>query len=369
MSTEEKVIKNKLGLLKLARMLGNVSQACRVIGYSRDSFYRFKELYENGGELALQEISRKKPLLKNRVDERVEAAVVQLAFDRPAYGQLRVSNELKKQGVFISPGGVRSVWLRHDLETFKKRLKALEARVAQEGGILTEDQLRALEKAKEEKEAHGEIETMHPGYLGAQDTYYVGTLKGVGRIYQQTFIDTYSKVALAKLYDRKNALVAAELLNDRVLPFFDDHQVPLLRILTDRGSEFCGAREHHEFQLYLAVENIDHSKTKARHPQTNGICERFHRTIQEEFFRVAFRKKLYRSLDELQADLDQWIAEYNEHRPHSGKYCFGKTPMQTFLDSIPLSDVKQLHRLLPFQNQAARGERPATNSQRAAAAD
>ena len=184
MTTDQKIIKNKVGLLKLAQQLGNVSQACKVMGYSRDSFYRFQELYDKGGELALQEISRKQPLLKNRVEEHVEQAVLNLAWEQPAYGQLRVSNELKKQGIFISPGGVRSIWLRHDLETFAKHLKALEAKAAQENLILTEGQLRALEKAKEEKEAHGEIETEHPGYLGAQDTFYVGTLKGVGRIYE-----------------------------------------------------------------------------------------------------------------------------------------------------------------------------------------
>ena len=219
MSNEEKIIKNKLGLLKLAQTLGSVSQACKVMGYSRDSFYRFKQLYEQGGELALQEISRKKPIIANRVAPEVEQAVVDFAIEQPAYGQLRVSNELKKRGLFVSPGGVRSIWLRHDLEVFKKRLKALEAKVAQEGLILTEDQLKALEQAKEQKEAHGEIETHHPGYLGAQDTYYVGTVKGVGRIYQQTVIDTYSRVAFAKLYDRKNALVAADVLNDRVVPW------------------------------------------------------------------------------------------------------------------------------------------------------
>src|SRR5215469_7722351 len=190
------------------------------MGFSRDSFYRFRELYETGGELALQEVSRRKPIVKNRVDEAIEKAILVLAIDKPAFGQVRVSNELKKQGLFVSPGGVRSVWLRHDLEVFGMRLKALEAKTAQEGLILTEDQVKALEKAKQEKEAPGEIETMHPGYLGAQDTYYVGTIKGVGRIYQQTFIDPYSKIAFAKLYDRKNALVAADLLNDRVLPFF-----------------------------------------------------------------------------------------------------------------------------------------------------
>lgn len=272
MNLDAKIIKPKLGVLELSRQLGSVTQACKVLGYSRDSFYRFKKLYEEGGELALRDIVRaNRPNEKNRVAPELEAQVVKMAIDNPALGQQRVSNELRKEGIFISPGGVRSVWQRHDLETFKKRLKALEAKVAQEGLILTEAQLQALEKAKEAKKAEGEIETEHPGYLGAQDTFYVGNLKGVGRIYQQTFIDTYSKVAFAKLYDRKNALVAADMLNDQVVPFFDEHEIPLLRILTDRGSEYCGNREHHEYQLYLDLENIDHSKTKAKSPQTNGL--------------------------------------------------------------------------------------------------
>ena len=342
MTTQDKIIKNKLGLLNLAEQLGNVSQACKIFGYSRDSFYRFKELYEQGGELALQELSRKRPNRKNRVSEEVEQAVVSIATDQPAFGQLRASNELKRRGIIISPGGVRSVWQRHDLETFKKRLKALEAISAQEGTVLTEAQLAALEKAKEEKEAHGEIETEHPGYLLAQDTYYVGTIKGVGRIYQQTVIDTYSKNGFAKLYDRKNALVAADILNDKVVPFYEEHEVPVLRVLTDRGTEYCGRREGHEYQLYLAIEDIDHSRTKARSPQTNGICERFHRTIKDEFYAIAFRKKIYTSIEQLQKDLDQWVNHYNTQRTHSGKYCFGKTPQQTFLDSLPIVREKQL---------------------------
>lgn len=347
MMRDQKIIKSKVGLLKLAQTLGSVSEACKVIGFSRDSFYRFKELYETGGETALAEISRRKPNFKNRTDPKIEQAVVEFALEQPAYGQVRVSNEMKKRAISISPAGVRTVWLRHDLQTFQLRLKALSTKVAQDGLILTEDQVRALEKARQEKEAHGEIETEHPGYLGSQDTYYVGNLKGVGRIYQQTFIDTYTKVAFAKLYDRKHAITAADTLNDRVLPFFEEHEVPLLRILTDRGSEYCGNRESHEYALYLDIENIEHTRTKTKSPQTNGICERFHQTIQNEFYASAFRRKLYNSLEQLQADVDAWITEYNCERTHSGKYCYGKTPMQTFIESIKFAHDRQLDRIKP----------------------
>ena len=193
--------------------------------------------------------------------------------------------------------------------------------------------MAALEKTKADKEAHGEFDSACPGYCGAQDTFYVGTLKGVGRIYQQTFIDTYAKVGFAKLYDLKTAITAADLLNDRVLPFYDEHDIPLCRVLTDRGSEYCGNPERHEYELYLAIEDIDHTRTKTKSPQTNGICERFHKTMLDEFYRVAFRKKLYRSIAELQADLDEWLRQYNEVRTHQGRWCYGKTPMQTFLDA------------------------------------
>jgi len=270
-----------------------------------------------------------------------------MAFDFPAFGQARACNELRKQGIFISAGGVRSVWQRHDLEVFDKRLKALEARVAQDGIILTEAQVIAMERKEERREAFGEIETEHPGYLGSQDTYYVGNIKGVGRIYQQTFIDTYTRVAFAKLYETKHAITSADLLNDRVLPFFEEYQIPLLRILTDRGTEYKGKPEHHEYELYLAIEGIDHSKTQVRHPQTNGICERLHRTMQEEFYAIAFRKKLYTSLAALQQDLDQWMIYYNNERTHSGRYCYGKTPMETFKESLTLARQKMLGDLSP----------------------
>ena len=262
MKTNDKLIKSKLGLLNLAEKLGNVSHACKVMGYSRDSFYRIKQLYDTGGDEALHEISRSKPLLKNRVEPDVEEAIVKMAFDYPAYGQQRVCNELKKKGLFVSSGGVRSVWLRHDLEVFDKRLKALEAVMAQDGIILTEAQMIAIERKKEKKEACGEIET-----------------------------------------------------------------------------------EHHEYELYLTIEGIEHTKTQVRTPQSNGICERLNRTIKEEFYSIAFRKKLYTTLEDLQADLDEYIKFYNTERPHSGRYCYGKTPMETFMDSKHLAEEKQINHL------------------------
>ena len=184
----------------------------------------------------------------------------------------------------------------------------------------------ALEKAKLDKEAHGEFDSEHPGYCLAQDTFYVGTLKGVGRVYQQTVIDTYSKVGFAKLYTRKTPLTAADILNDRVIPFFDEHEIRVDRILTDRGTEYCGAHDRHEYELYLAVEDIDHTRTKVKSPQTNGICERFHKTLLDEFYRVAFRKKVYDTPDALQADLDEWMASLQRAAHPPGPMVFRQDP-------------------------------------------
>lgn len=292
--TNNQIIKHKVGLLNLAEELQNVSKACKVMGVSRDTFYRYQELASTGNIDALINQSRRTPNFKNRVDEQTEQAVIDFAIQYPAYGQHRTSNELRQIGIFVSGSGVRSIWLRHNLENFKKRLKALEMKVAQEGIQLNDQQIAALERKHEDDVACGEIETHHPGYLGAQDTFYVGNLKGVGRIYQQTFIDTYSKVVHCKLYTTKTPITAADLLNDRVLPFYQSQGLPMLRILTDRGTQ------------------------------------------------ITFRKKLYSSLEELQFDLDDWLKFYNTGRTHQGKVCNGRTPFATLLDGKHIWAEKNL---------------------------
>jgi transposase len=336
MTQNQYVIKRKLNILQLGETLGNISDACRKLGVSRTHYYDIKSAIEEEGLEGLLEKSRKAPRIANRVAPEIEQKVLDHSLEFPTQGQMRVANELKKQGIQISDGGVRSIWLRHNLQIASLRLKRLEKWAAENSGVLTESQVQALEDAKQEKEAHGEIESPHPGFLLGQDTCYIGYIKGVGKIYQQTGIDTHCNIGFAKIYSEKTALTAADFLNDKVLPFYDAQGMSLLRILTDRGTEYCGRIETHPFQLFLHLNGVAHSKTKVRHPQTNGSTERLNQIIQNEFYKVAFRKKVYTSIDEIQLDLDEFMNNYNNERTNQGKYCKGRTPMQTFEDGRTL---------------------------------
>lgn len=336
MTQQQYIINRKLNILELGQTLGNISEACRKLGISRQHYYDIKTAIEENGLQGLLEKSRCAPRVGNRVAPEIEQAILDYSLELPTHGQTRTANELKKKGIVISAGGVRGIWLRHKLQLKGLRLKRLEQWAADNANILTESQVQALEDAKEEKQVHGEVESPHPGFLVAQDTCYIGYIKGIGKLYQQTGIDTHSNIGFAKAYTDKTSLTAADLLNDRVLPFFDEHGIRVLRVLTDNGTEYCGRPEVHSYQLFLHLNDIEHTRIKIRHPQTNGAVERLNQTVQEEFYKVAFRKKLYRSIEEIQADLDVFMCWYNNERTNQGHYCQGRTPMQTFTDGLPL---------------------------------
>lgn len=336
MTQQQYIIRRKASILDLASQLGNISDACRKLGVSRQHYYDIKSALQEEGIEGLLEKARNKPRITNRVAPEIEERLLSYSLEYPTHGQARTANELRKLGIILSAGGVRSIWLRHRLETKALRLKRLEKWAAETGSILTENQVRALEVAKDEKEAGGSIESYHPGFLFGQDTFYVGWIKGIGKIYQQTGIDTYSNIGFAKLYTDKTAVTAADFLNDKVLPFFDSHSIPLLRVMTDRGTEYCGSLENHPYQLFLYLDGIEHTRTKARHPQTNGCTERLNQTILEEFYKVAFRKKVYTTLEGIQTDLDEFMNDYNHNRTNQGKNCKGRTPMETFKDGLDL---------------------------------
>ena len=336
MTQQQYIINRKTNIVELGKTLGNISEACRKLGVSRQHYYDIKGTIAEEGLEGLIAKSKRKPRFSNRVSFETEKRILDYSLEYPIAGQVTVSNELKKEGFIVSPGGVRGVWLRHNLAIKDRRLKRLEEHYKKSNCILTESQVNALESAKEEKQAHGEIETHHLGFLVAQDTYYVGYIKGVGKIYQQTSIDTFSNIGFAKLYLEKTALTAADFLNDKVLPYFDIEGMKVLRMLTDRGTEYGWQTLEHSYQLFLHLNDIEHSRTKARHPQTNGAVERLNQIIQDEFYSVMFRKKLYSSLDEIQMDLDEYIDSYNNKRTNQGKRCQGRTPRQTFDDGYGL---------------------------------
>jgi transposase len=342
-STREKLIKARLGMLALAEELSNVSVACKRAGISRTHFYEIKSAYERYGREGLAPEVKRRPRMPNQTPPELERQILEMTQRYPTTSYVRISDQLRLIGVGVSPSMVRAVWQRHGLTLKYHRLLWLEQKTAAEGGVLTEAQLKLLRRWQgRDIDPERHIESPRPGYLLGQDTYFVGTVKGVGRIYMQTVIDTNCSFAFGKLYLSKVPMTAVDVLNDRVLPFYEEHGVELLNMLTDNGREYCGRPLHHPFELFLAISQIEHRRTQVGSPETNGFCERFNRTVKEEFFSVAFRKTLYTSLAQLQEDLDAYLDFYNNRRAHHGYRTQGRTPYQAFLESSVSVEQKEV---------------------------
>lgn len=336
MTTTDKVARRKLSLLDLAHELGNVSKACKIMGYSRQQFYEIRRNFQTyGADGLIDRLPGAKGPHPNRVSPEVEKAVLDFCLKEPTKGCLAVAQHLNLEGVTVSSGGVRGVWSRHKLLTKHERLLRLEEHVRKRRIKLTDAQIRLLERFSPEfRERH--IETRWSGDLVAVDTFFVGTLKGIGKVYLQTVIDTYSRHAWGQLHTSKIPLTAVQTLNNHVLPFFEKHRGRIDTILSDNGREYCGRPDRHPYELFLQLEEIEHRTTKVRRPQSNGFVERMHRTLLDEHFRIKGREKFYESVAEMQADLDAYLVKYNTKRPHQGRGMNGRTPLQAFKDGLKL---------------------------------
>ena len=214
-----------------------------------------------------------------------------------------------------------------------ERLLRLESSVREQSFELSSEQVILLERFSPEfRERH--IETRYTGDLLAVDTFLVGTLKGVGRIYLQSVIDCYSRYAFGRLYTSKLPITAVHVLNEDVLPFFEQHEIQITTILSDNGREYCGRPERHPYELFLQLEGIEHRTTRVRRPQSNGFVERLHKTLLDEHFRIKGRQKWYESLDEMQQDLDIYLHYYNRERSHQGRNMNGRTPYHVFTQGL-----------------------------------
>lgn len=324
---KDKLARQRLTVLELAEALGNVSEACRRRGISRTTFYEYKQRFEKSGLEGLKDLP---PIPKSHPmatpDVHVER-LLEMSLEHPAWGCNRLSNQLKLEGVSISAPTVQNLLNKRGLRTRYDRWLRLERHVADEGIELSSEQVRFLEKQNPQfRERH--VESSRPGELLCQDTFYVGQLKGVGKVYLHAVVDSFSSYAFGFLHTSKQPEAAVAVVHNDMVPFYEEHGLEIGAVLTDNGTEFCGTPEH-PYELYLSLCEIEHRTTRVRSPQTNGFVERFQRTAGEEFFETAFRRKLYESVEMLQEDLDEWLWHYNRERTHQGYRNLGRRPYDT----------------------------------------
>ncbi len=324
-------VKTRMQIIRTAEKLKNIKKTCLIFGISRQYYYILKRRYEQYGPKGLEDRERAEPIMPNRTPDDKEKQIIDYSIEHPTFGKVRVSDNLRMKGVWITSGGIHSIWKRYQMTHRKQRIRKLEEKMIEEGIELNSDQLDAMiQNAGALKERH--VISPYPGYLLCQDTFEVGHIKGVGRIYMQTVIDSHGSFGFAKLYTGKTQFETSDILIDKVLPYYMSLGIAIRNILTDNGSEYCGKENEHEYELLLGSLNIKHRRTKIRSPWTNGFVERFNRTVLEEFLVIAFRTKWYYSVDELQKDLDNWLKYYNFKRTHQGYRVNGRTPSEVLMD-------------------------------------
>lgn len=327
MKAAEKIARQRLSVLELAQALGSVSEACRQRGVSRTQFYEYKRRFQTHGMEGLKDlppIHRDHPFT---TPPEVVERILKVSLEHPGWGCTRLSDMLKLEGISVSSPTIQNILIKHEMGSKYDRWLKLEEKAAQKAIELTGEQVAFIEK---QNPCFGErhVESSRPGELLSQDTFYVGRLKGVGKVYLHSVVDTYGSYAFGFLHTSKQPEAAVAVLHNDVLPFYQQQGLKVQAILTDNRREFCG-KDSHPFELYLALNDLEHRRARVRRPQTNGFVERFNRTVLDEFFREAFRTKLYETLDALQDDLDAWLVHYNTERPHQGYRNMGRRPMDT----------------------------------------
>ena len=332
MTADEKIARQRLSVLELAQALDNVSEACRQRGISRSQFYEYKRRFQTHGLEGLKDLP---PIHHNHpwtTTPEVVQRILEVSLQNPAWGCVRLSNQLKLEGTSVSSPTIQNILIKHGMGSKYERLLKLEEAAAGHAIELTPEQVMLIEKANPcFRERH--VESSRPGELLSQDTFYVGHLKGVGKVYLHAVVDTYGSYAFGFLHTSKQPEAAVAVVLNDVLPFYQDLELTVDAILTDNGREFCG-KDSHPYEIYLALNEIEHRHTKVRRPQTNGFVERFNRTVLDEFLRPAFRTKFYESVEALQEDLDIWLVHYNTERAHQGYRNMGRRPIDTIYDYL-----------------------------------
>lgn len=336
-SADEKIARQRLSVLQLAEALGNASAACKQRGVSRTQFYEYKRRFQTHGLEGLKDLPPVHKSHPHTTPKETEDRILEVSMKNPMWGCVRLEAQLKLEGISCSSPTIQKILIRHGMGSKYERLLKLEERALEQKIELTAEQVKAIEKANPVwRERH--VESSRPGELLCQDTFYVGHLKGIGKLYLQAVVDTYGSYAFGYLHTQKLPEHAALVLHNDVLPQYAEWGIGIGAILTDNGREYVGT-DAHAYELYLALNDIEHRKTKVKRPQTNGFVERFNRTVLDEFLRPALRQTFYETVEALQKDLDSWLKHYNEERPHLGYRNRGKRPLDTVREHLkPVRD-------------------------------